>query len=599
MNKQWLIGALSALMSVSVGAAVDETKVQSRTNAEFQKEISSNFINLTPDAIAAGLRDLVIIGTVNQGEGNKPDIVWHSISKVVGNEQVAAALSEPLGSPKVKELPKVGEEFDIVGNLDSLLADYLRMMAEAKKNDITLKEEAAEKDSSASSGGSGTSGGYFDNNQTEKPDTGADDFVVKPDTTFTRKAACDIVYDYETLIAKEMVKTETVSNNTNAVISSTECEPSGVTYEIKKDFLNSKCQTTTDFTEAKHYLAFRYYIDKSGIGDSPNYISDCRTDVKNPISISQDISECVVSENLNTLTATVNKKWFYNDRGTQVFVSECLPSTETYQIVNSETDCAPFYNENINTVYTQSQLVWSDMKGVIHKVTECRPSTNQIEIMKEFRGDLEHNFDAGVSYAISRDYYIYNGQKFYINEYSKDPSVSYPHYKSIDGCGTTNDDTNLRTQIYKKTIVNDTEIRGCQPEDSYIPYTHSGHSLIASLTKKMIVGELTVSGQNPPPSPVGYWGSISKACDQIPETNSWGKSYQYQSGQSHGTPASVVYEGNVYSHKETEWCSDEHCIYTNYYKHSWSVTARLNANVIDWIRPDGSTYRQYRTYLCY
>ncbi|HFG1774253.1 TPA: hypothetical protein ACGF4T_003026 [Vibrio cholerae] len=484
MNKQWLIGALSALMSLSVGAAVDETKVQSRTNAEFQKEISSNFTNLTPDAIAAGLRDLVIIGTVNQGEGSKPDIVWHSISKMVGNEQVAAALSEPLGSPKVKELPKVGEEFDIVGNLDSLLADYLRMMAEAKKNDITLKEDAAEKDSSASSGGSGTSGGYFDNNQTEKPDTGADDFVVKPDTTTKRTVECAIDYDFDKLLASELAKEETVSSNTNEVVSSTDCTPTGVTYPIMQDYTKAKCQTTTDFTNAKHYLAFRHYIDKSGTGEKAQYVSECKTDIANPLAIKQDVSDCGVSENLTTLVTTINKKWYYDDKGAQVFVSDCMPSTETYQIAESDADCVPFLNQNLGTVYTQSQLVWTDNKGVKHKVTECRPSTTELQLSKEYKGTLEHDFVGGVSYEISRDYYIYNGEKIYVNEFSRDPSVSYPHYRTTDGCTTANDDANLRTRLYEKTFItksgSNTVIKSCSASSNFIPYVYLGKQTLGS-----------------------------------------------------------------------------------------------------------------------
>ena len=481
MSKQWLICALSALMSLSVGAAVDETKVQSRTNAEFKKEISSNFTNLTPDAIAAGLRDLVIIGTVKQGEASKPDIVWHSISKVVGNEQVAAALSEPLGSPKVKALPKVGEEFDIVGNLDSLLADYQRMMIQAKKNDITLKEEATEKDTSASSGASGGSSGYFDNNTAEKPDAGSDDFVVKPDTTTKRTVACDINYDFDKLIASEMAKVETVSSNTSEVVSSTECTPTGVTYPIQQDYVKAKCPTTTDFTNAKHYLAFRYYIDQSGTGERSQYVSECKTDTANPLTIKEDISDCGVSENLTSLVATINKKWYYDDKGAQVFVSECMPSAETYQIAESDADCVPFLNQNLGTVYTQSQLVWTDGKSIKHKVTECRPSTTELQLTKEYKGELEHDFVGGVSYEISRDYYIYKGEKIYVNEFSRDPSISYPHYNTTDGCTTANDDANLRSRLYEKTFITkngtNSVIKNCTASSNYIPYQYTGVEL--------------------------------------------------------------------------------------------------------------------------
>ncbi|EJL6416601.1 hypothetical protein NMS10_003140 [Vibrio cholerae] len=480
MNKQWLIGALSALMSLSVGAAVDETKVQSRTNAEFQKEISSNFVNLTPDAIEAGLRDLTIIGTVNKGEGDKPDIVWHSISKVVGNEQVAAALSEPLGSPKVTELPKVGEEFDIVGNLDSLLADYLRMMAEAKKNELTLKEEAAEKDSSTSGSKSGSSSGFFDNNSTEKPDTGADDFIVKPDTTTKRTVECSISYDFDSLIASEMAKVETVSSNTNEVVSTTDCSATGKTYPIKQDFTQSKCTAITDFSNSLHYFAFRFYIDKSGTGDDAEYVSECKTDTKNPVQIYQSVSDCGVSENLTTYVTTINKKWYYEDKGAQVFISDCMPSTETYQIVESDTDCVPFLNENLGTVYTQAQLIWIDGNGAKHKVTECRPSTTELQLSKEFKGTLEHDYVGGVSYEISRDYYVYKGTTVYVNEFSRDPSVSYPHYRSTDGCTTANDDTNRRSRIFEKTFITrkgvKTDIIGCTATTNYIPYTYLGVS---------------------------------------------------------------------------------------------------------------------------
>ncbi|MDV2358399.1 hypothetical protein Q5N48_17385 [Vibrio cholerae] len=562
MNKQWLIGALSALMSLSVGAAVDETKVQSRTNAEFQKEISSNFTNLTPDAIAAGLRDLVIIGTVNQGEGNKPDIVWHSISKVVGNEQVAAALSEPLGSPKVTALPKVGEEFDIVGNLDSLLADYLRMMAEAKKNDITLKEEAAEKDSSSSSGGSGTSGGYFDNNQTEKPDTGADDFVVKPDTTTKRTVACSINYDFDKLVASEMAKEETVSSNTNAVVSSTDCQPTGVTYPILKEYAQSKCATTTDFTNAKHYLAYRHYIDKSGTGEKAEYVSECKTDTANPLTILQDTSDCGISENLTSFITTVNKKWYYDDKGAQVFVSDCMPSSETYLITESDADCVPFLNENLGTVYTQSQLVWTDSKSVVHKVTECRPSNNELQLSKEYKGTLEHDFVGGVSYEISRDYYVYKGEKKYVTDFSRDPTISYPHYRSTDGCSTANDDANLRSRLYEKTFITKngatSVIKDCTASSNYIPYQNLGITSLGSYTyettcrishytlaqmidmsrTQLNIGDVTVWKQSPS-------SNQRKQC-------TWGggddKTGEYQSSRYYGTQQSWRrFNGTTYS----------------------------------------------------
>ncbi|EOX3329421.1 hypothetical protein ACPFTR_003266 [Vibrio cholerae] len=476
-TKQWLIGALSALMSLGVTAAVDETKVKSRTNAEFKKEISSNFSSLTPDAISAGLRDLEIIGTVKIGEGNKPDIVWHSISKMIGNEQVAAALSEPLGSPKVKALPKAGEEFDIVGDLDSLLADYQRMMAEAKQNDITLKEEAAEKDGTVASSGS-SGGGYFDSNSTESPDTGSDDFVVKPDTTTTRTVACDINYDFDNLIASELSKIETVSGNTGEVISSTDCAKTGVTYPIMQDYTNSKCTTTTDFTNAKHYLAYRHYIDKSGTGDKAEYVSACKTDTANPLDIEQDISDCGVSENLTSLVATINKKWFYNDKGAQVFVSQCMPSTETYQIAESDANCVPFLNENLGTVYIQSQLVWTDAKSVTHEVTQCRPSVTELQLSKEYSGELEHDFVGGASYEISRDYYTYKGEKVYINEFSRDPSTSYPHYKTTDGCTEANDDANLQSRLYEQTFITkngaNTIIKNCQASSNYVPYQYVG-----------------------------------------------------------------------------------------------------------------------------
>lgn len=602
-TKQWLIGALSALMSLGVTAAVDETKVKSRTNAEFKKEISSNFSSLTPDAISAGLRDLEIIGTVKIGEGNKPDIVWHSISKMIGNEQVAAALSEPLGSPKVKALPKAGEEFDIVGDLDSLLADYQRMMAEAKQNDITLKEEAAEKDGTVASSGS-SGGGYFDSNSTESPDTGSDDFVVKPDTTTTRTVACDINYDFDNLIASELSKVETVSSNTGEVISSTDCAKTGVTYPIMQDYTNSKCTTTTDFTNAKHYLAYRHYIDKSGTGDKAEYVSACKTDTANPLDIEQDISDCGVSENLTSLVATINKKWFYNDKGAQVFVSQCMPSTETYQIAESEENCVPFINQNLGVVYTQSQLVWKDSKSVTHEVTQCRPSTTELQLSKEYKGELEHDYVGGASYEISRDYYMYKGEKVYINEFSRDPSVSYPHYKTTDGCTAANDDANLRSRIYEKTFITkngqNSVVMECQASAQYIPYQYTGDSLsgkrIQSFNISTVVRENRDSNCGSaaysPPSPRR---TIKSACDAMSLTSTYGKSYKAYNPSS-SAMASVTYSCST----RTFECNGNNCSGFNPYQHTitWQDRGYLDADIKDWRRHDGSIYRQYNKYTC-
>lgn len=473
-----LVGLITAIVSFGAFAAADETKVKSRTNAEYEKEITSAFSNLTPEAIAAGLRDLVIIGTVKKDENNQPNITWHSISKSMGNDNVAAKLSETLSSPKITALPKVGEEFDIVGNLDSLLSDYQKMVSAAKKNDITLKEEAAEKDSTAASGSSGSSsGGYFEGSETESPNTGADDFIVKPDTTFTRVAECAINYDFNKLIASEMSKTETVSNNTGEVISETDCAPTGVTYMIQADFsTKAKCTSTTDYTERKHYLGFRYYIDKSGLGNESEYVSECKTAFDNPLDILQDLSDCGVSENLTNLTANVNKKWFYTENGGQVFITDCMPSDEIYPIAESDSNCVPYLNENLGNVYIQSQLVWTDNQNNTHSVTECRPLTTELQTQKEFSGQLEHDFVGGVSYEMSRDYYVYNGETFYINEFSRDPSVSYSHYRTTDGCVSANDDANLRSRVYTQTLIDvkgQTQvIKGCEAENQYIPYTY-------------------------------------------------------------------------------------------------------------------------------
>lgn len=298
------------------------------------------------------------------------------------------------------------------------------------------------------------------------------DSEEKRDLTITEKL-CDYRVDYATNKAYEQKRNATYAPESTREIYTTNCADTGVNYDLLKD-LQAGCSNVPNFVDKKLYFGFRKYFL---IGEDLTYVSQCGTDDEEYVDIALIYDTCTASENLTEGTATIQKKWSYTDeQGKLKLVTDCVPTDEIYSIVETTESCTPQYIPEQNTVLIQGRQGWQDADGVWHFVSACRPYSTELDVLSEICDNpkYEHDFVGGNSYLRTRNYYEFNNEKTYLNSCSRDPSISYPHYKETTGCTAANDDANLRTRLYQRTYANLDEgksiLKGCEASTSYVPY---------------------------------------------------------------------------------------------------------------------------------
>lgn len=295
----------------------------------------------------------------------------------------------------------------------------------------------------------------------------------------TKLEKCEDSFDLATMKAYEQERTDTYDPKFKTVLKRSECINTGTAHNVTKDFDVEACLDLPNYLKGELYRGFQYVYTKSG---ETKYIDDCVNDMDSPTAITQEIGECVASVSMDTLTANVKKRWFFNDEetGVKTYVSECMESDESYPVVTTEQSCTPEYLSDLGKVVIKNRTAWKDSNDNWRYISDCRPSGNEAEIKTEMCSSpkYEHDFVGGQSYPRSRDYYVYNGANEYINSCSRDTSESYSHSRTASGCASQHDDGNMRSRLLEKTVVNLPEglttIKECQAGSNYIPYTYVG-----------------------------------------------------------------------------------------------------------------------------
>jgi len=385
----------------------------------------------------------------------------------------------------------------------------------------------------------------------------------------TRTEMCENYNDYTTSTSYTQTRIDTYDPDFKTVLKSSDCANNGETFAIERDFDVASCPSLPNYINAKLYRGFQHYYTKEG---KKEYIGNCQNDMDNPVDIFQSVSECSPLENLTDKVATIKKRWFYVDEttGSQQYITDCLESDETYDIVTTQESCSPEYLADINRVIIKNREGWKDSTDSWHFVSECRASGEEADIEVEICDSpkYEHDFVGGQSYLRSRDYYMHNGERQYISNCSRDTTVSFPHTASSSGCTTQHDDTNLRSRVFTKTLAQleegITELRGCEASNSYIPYVY----LNMSLDNWNVLGGRNYRDYNP----IKWSGSIKSgkyACDFVKS--------QY-SGFTY----------NTISQKEA------YLQFTFYHFRATAKTYNKNYR-----RADGSVYKQTQQKRCY
>nr|AKN37589.1 hypothetical protein [Vibrio sp. FF_291] len=412
----------------------------------------------------------------------------------------------------------------------------------------------------------------------------------------TRIEQCPYRSDFSSNTAFEQNKTITLSPDKKVDLLATNCTDTGKTFSIEKDFEVTQCNDLPNFHEAKLYFGFKKYIT---VNDKKEYLTACQTSPEDTVSMSMTFDNCKASENLTTNIATIKKKWMYSDdSGKQILVSDCVETDETYPIVQTTETCTPLYIPEQNTVLIQGRQGWLDNSNEWHFVSECRPFSEELEVKSETCDPLyEHDFVGGNSYLRTRNYYEWNGERKYLNSCTRDPAQSFPHTKTATGCPIAHDDTNLRTRIFTRVMMNNMEIRGCEADSQFVPYQFTGEQLVGNFTQSFVLTSMSTGNSdanakcenNYPATP--YGGSISTACAKMDITRAWGANYGFN--PSAGASATV-----------TKTCSSSPNSCANcsnpgtQLSFTFYTQGKINADVKRYRRMDGSIYTQYNNYTC-
>lgn len=130
---------------------------------------------LSSAAIEKGLKDTQLLAKPSWDAKHRVmTLNWHSITKTVNGTEHSKALTEPLTTqlklPKGVEQITVGQEITLKGDLDSMLEDFDRLLADAeqateidseKNVDASTTNEADDFGGSTSSSGGGSGSGYL------------------------------------------------------------------------------------------------------------------------------------------------------------------------------------------------------------------------------------------------------------------------------------------------------------------------------------------------------------------------------------------------------------------------------------------------------
>lgn len=381
------------------------------------------------------------------------------------------------------------------------------------------------------------------------------DSVTK--TLPTKLERCEDNFDLASMKAYQQERTDTYDPQFKTVLKRTECTNTGTSYNVSKDFDIEACLDLPNFVEGKLYRGFKYAYEKAG---KTEYIDDCVSDMANPIDITQEVGSCQALIDIDSQTATVKKRFFYHDEltGAKTFVSECMESDESYPIVTTEESCSPEYLSDLGKVIIKSRKAWQDSNEEWRYISECRPSGDEAEIKTEIceSPKYEHDYVGGQSYLRSRNYYVHNGNNEYINNCSRDTSVSFPHSKTASGCPLSHDDANLRSQLHEKTEVTLEEglttIKECTAGTAFVPYQY--HQTIVDQTVSLkFPNQMTIA-----------WlcNTRDGGATTNPFLNSWGAPRTYTPSASAKTKGGFMTYLAKVSIKATKWRRMDGSYYT-------------------------------------
>lgn len=450
------------------------------------KEITGNVIGTTVNGELVGK-----VSIEPAGKAKRINIQWHSLSQRERGQTTTIPLSSPLQSRFLVKSATVtpGTTVTVAGELAVIKDAVAKMDAKIEQARAAGAKAAIQNNAPGNASGSfsrpGTNVGGSDSVAPKVSDTakGPTADVLTP-----KIVACPDRIDKAAGYVFKQQKTDSV-DSTGAVIKSTECSDIAPGYAIQKAY-GGACITLVDTTNLVAYKGYREFATVDG---KEVEVTTCTNETTAPFALTETSATCSVRNDLTKGVAIQQKKYYYTDNGTQVEATTCADSAEQYAIYQTTTTCSPIYDQANGLAFTQKRSAYDGPGGTAY-VTDCAPvSTTGVAVSEENCANpkYEHDYTTGVSYVLTRKYYMDGASKVYLSSCARSASASYNHKHATTNCGVTNDDTLLKTTFNQNTYIETpddgtVEIKPCEAgnvvayvtlSSGWVPTSVSGTSI--------------------------------------------------------------------------------------------------------------------------
>jgi hypothetical protein len=410
---------------------------------------------VTADVIGANIEGQIVGAVTVEPAGNakRVKVAWNSLTTKERGTTTTVPLSTPLKSQFLVKTGSVspGTTVTMQGSA-SVVTDAAKKLALKMEQTGLAKAKAgiaAGTDAASSIRRSADAGGGV-GTTTPTNSLAANAKGPTADVLTPKIVACPDRIDKTAGHVFKQQKTDSV-DSTGAVIKSTECSDIQPGYAIQKAY-GGACTTLVDTTNLVAYKGYREFATVDG---KEVEVTPCTNETTVPYALTATSATCSVRNDLTNGVAIQQKKYYYTDNGTQVDATTCADSTEQYAIYQTTTTCSPIYDQANGLAFTQKRSAYDGPGGTVY-VTDCAPvSTTGVAVSEENCASpkYEHDFTTGVSYVLTRKYYMDGASKVYLSSCARSASVSYNHKHTTTNCGVTNDDAQLRTTFNQNTYI--------------------------------------------------------------------------------------------------------------------------------------------------
>lgn len=551
------------------------------------KDAKGLFEGLSPEAVKLGLGDAIINGhtqysSIGKGK-NRVTITWHSMTK----QQGAVTASEKIEPALISRVVAKGDTIDpntaltVKGDLRKVLDAYKQLAKsideKSKRTNVAAAQATAEKKGRSDAARSGdlspVSSGGSTGGAAATPPAGGSSTEPNVEVTVTEFIDCEPRIDeaggFVYAQRKKIVRTEG-----GEILEETACQDDGLGVPITAVY-GGECNPLIDLENRKVYEQF---TKVAVLSNRTITVAGCQADFDKFAAIASDMDACRIRHDFVNGKSIQQERLYYLVNAERFDITQCQDSNVTYAHYLTENTCAPVVDEVNQIAFIQRRVAYNLNNGQVEYASDCKPITTEgTPIIEAVCADkYEHDYAAGQTYLRTYTYYVRpEGDHVKVADCSRSTTVSFTHKHDTAGCGTHNDDVNLKSFWQANTYIETPdegviELAPCaDPFGNTIPYAYIAREYEPAGTARHCYKDSTGTS----------WAG-------------WNWGMDYPRLDVNCTSGSIVTLPAVscLSYTGTVIVSDSHVAYQTGYQYTYNAVDK-------WLRGDGTTYtRPVQTY---